>query len=50
MGDLDGDARNDFIFRRTDGVNYAWLMNDATIVDQGTLPAIDASWAIVKPK
>jgi len=25
-------------------------MNDATIADQGTLPAIDASWTIVKPK
>jgi hypothetical protein len=57
QGDYNGDGKSDVLWRKTDGTNYIWNIDGATISggvltisSQGLLPSVDSSWTIVNPK
>ena len=54
IGDFNGDGKADILWRHTDGTNYVWMIDGATInggvltiSSQGLLPAVpDPNWAV----
>ena len=51
--DFNGDTKGDAFFRYTDGSNYVWMIDGASIVSgsltirsQGALPLVDPSWSV----
>lgn len=43
-GDFNSDVKTDLVWRHTNGHNYLWLMDGATVMDQLPLPFVDPSW------
>ncbi len=51
--DSNGDSKGDVLFRRSDGTNYVWQVDGASIsggvvsiASQGLLPGVDTSWFV----
>jgi uncharacterized protein YkwD len=46
-GDIDADGKADLIWRHTNGDDYYWRMNGASITNTGSLVSVPAEWTIV---
>ncbi len=53
IGDFNGDGKADILWRNLGGTNYVWHLDGSTInggvltiVSQGILPSVDASWSV----
>jgi hypothetical protein len=47
LADFNGDGRQDFLWRNTDGTVVIWLMNGASILSSGSLGVVPTDWRIV---
>ena len=47
LADFNGDGRQDFLWRNTDGTVVIWLMNGATILSSASLGVVPTDWRIV---
>jgi hypothetical protein len=53
IGDFIGDGKSDILWRKSDGTNYVWMIDGATISggaitisSQGLLPAVPVDWSV----
>jgi hypothetical protein len=46
-GDINGDGFADLIWRHSNGNNYYWMMNNASIASTGALVSVPSQWKII---